>query len=164
MQDLYEELAALHRAGSDRLEARLDERLATHPRCPAARYLRGCACFDRGRVATGVRHFMVAHHADAALQSAALLVFAGLNLTARRGAALLPVLLDTWEEFRRPQFDRFARERRLLDALAEPPPSEGLPPMARRLWRLPLRTLRAQIRQAVLSGDVAMFPMLSATT
>lgn len=107
---------------------------------------------------------MVAHHADAALQSAALLVFAGLNLTARRGAALLPVLLDTWEEFRRPQFDRFARERRLLDALAEPPPSETLPPMARRLWRLPLRTLRAQIRQAVLSGDVAMFPMLSATT
>lgn len=105
---------------------------------------------------------MVAHHADATLQSAALLVFAGLNYLGKRGAMFLPVLLETWEEFRRPRFDHFRREKILLDAFAEPTPPGDVPALARRLWRLPLRTLRAQIRQAVVSGDSAMFPMLSA--
>ena len=147
----------------ERLGTLLAERLARAPRCPVTRYLLGCQCFDRGRSAAGVRHMMVAHHAEPQLQSAALLVFAGLNWGGRAGTALLPVLLDTWEEFRRPEFDRLPRERVLLDAFAEPDPGLAqMPPLARRLWRLPIRTLRAQIRTAIVSRDAGLYPLLTA--
>ncbi len=108
---------------------------------------------------------MLAHHAEPQLQSAALLAFAGLNWVSRRGALLLPVLLDTWEEFRRPDFDRYGRERALLDAFAAAPDPGliHLPPLAGRLWRLPIATLRRQIREAVLSRDAAVYPLLAAT-
>ena len=143
----------------------LDRRLADAPRCPAARYLLGCHCFDSGRAAQGVRHMMIAHHAEPDLESAALLVFAGLSFVGQRGARLLPVLLDTWVEFRRPQFDRRRRERLLLDAVAEPAPGlERVSPLARRLWRLPLRTLRAELREALASRDLDLYPLLLATT
>ena len=145
------------------LPALLEAGLAADPRCPVTRYLLGCQCLDRGRTATAVRHLMIAHHADPHLASAALLVFAGLNAIGRRGVALLPVLLDTWEEFRRPQFDRLPRERRLLDAFAQPDPGLGpVGPLACRLWRLPLRTLHEQLRQAVLSRDAGLYPLLAA--
>ena len=138
-------------------------RLQAMPRCPISRYLLGCYCFDRGRPAPAVRHMMIAHHADPALESAALLVFAGLNWVSRRKVALLPVLLDTWEEFRRPEFDRHREERRLLDAFARPREAlNGVSPLARRLWRLPIRTLRAQIREAVLSPTAPQYPLLLA--
>ncbi len=107
---------------------------------------------------------MVAHHVEPRLQSAALLVFSGLNWVSRRGTVLLPVLLETWEEFRRPEFDHLPRERVLLDAFAEPDPGLNLvAPLARRLWRLPIRTLRAQIREAILSRDAALYPQLTAS-
>lgn len=142
----------------------LQERLESEPRCPVTRYLLGCHCFDRGRWAQAVRHMMTAHHAEPAFESAALLVFAGLNLVSRQGSALLPVLLDTWEEFRRPEFDRHRKERRLLDALAGPAERlDGASPLARRLWRLPIRALRTQIREAVLSPGTGRHPLLLAT-
>ena len=76
--------------------------------------------------------------------------------------ALLPVLLETWEEFRRPEFDHFRRERLLLDAFAQPDPGlDRVGPLAQRLWRLPIRTLRAQLRAAVLSRDAALYPLLT---
>ncbi len=141
----------------------LERRLETEPRCAISHYLLGCHCLDRGRPAPAVRHMMVAHHAEPALESAALLVFAGLNWISRRSAALLPVLLDTWEEFRRPEFDRRPKERRLLDAFAEPREElNGVSPLARRLWRLPIRALRAQIREAVRSPKAARYPLLLA--
>ena len=106
---------------------------------------------------------MIAHHAEPGFESAALLVFAGLNWASRRRAALLPVLLDTWEEFRRPEFDRQQDERHLLDAFAKPSDElNGVSPLAQRLWRLPLRTLRAQIREAVLSPDAGQYALLLA--
>ena len=142
----------------------LRRRLRANARCPAANYLLACRGFDRGRCAQAVRHMMIAHHAEPALESAALLVFAGLNWVDRRGEALLPVLLDTWEEFRRPEFDRHHRERRLLDAFAGPRHGlNGVSPLARRLWRLPIRTLRAQIRAALLSPDTGHYPLLLST-
>jgi len=141
----------------------LNRRAGASPRCPITRYLLGCYCYDRGRIATGVRHMMVAHHSEPALESAALLVFAGLNCLTRGGGALLPVLLDTWEEFRRPEFDRRDAERLLLDAFAEPPePLDGLSPLARRLWRLPIPTLRTQLREVVLSSNAEQHPLLLA--
>jgi hypothetical protein len=141
----------------------LTQHLESRPRCPIGRYLLACHCFDRGQRAQAVRHMMVAHHAEPAFESAALLVFAGLNWLQRRDVALLRVLLDTWEEFRRPGFDRHTPERRLLDAFA-PPREElnGVSPLARRLWRLPIRTLRAQIREAVLSPETQRYPLLLA--
>lgn len=106
---------------------------------------------------------MIAYHAEPRLQSAALLAFAGLNWVSRPRAALLPVLLETWEEFRRPDFDRSRTERVFLDAMAEPEPGvEGLGELARRLWRIPIRILRAQIREAVLRRDAALCPLLLA--
>jgi hypothetical protein len=141
----------------------LDRRLEAEPRCPITHYLLGCHGFDRGRPAPAVRHMMIAHHAEPALESAALLVFAGLNWVSRRTVALLPVLLDTWEEFRRPEFDRRRAERRLLDAFARPQDGlNGVSPLARRLWRLPIGTLRAQIRDAVLSPMATQYSLLLA--
>ena len=151
------------RAPSERLPAELEAGLAIDARCPVTRYLLACQCFDRGRSALAVRHMMVAHHAEPRLQSAALLVFAGLNWISQRGATLLPVLLATWEEFRRPQFDRYGVERRLLDAFADPDPGLAqVAPLARRLWRLPIQTLRAQVREAIRSRDAGLYPLLTA--
>ncbi len=152
------------RSGPDQLTVLLEKGLAADPHCPVTRYLLGCQCFDRGRMATGVRHFMAAHHIEPDFQSAALLVFAGLNWVTRRHQPLLPVLLDTWDEFRRPTFDERAKERLLLDAFSEPPPDllHG-PELARRLWRLPIRVLRSQIRAAVGSQDTRLYPLLCAS-
>lgn len=142
----------------------LRRRLEADPRCPAANYLLACHCFDRGRCAQAVRYMMTAHHAEPALESAALLVFAGLNWVNRRPEALLPVLLDTWEEFRRPEFDRQYKERRLLDAFARPRDElNGVSPLARRLGRLPIRTLRAQIHEALRSSNAGHYPLLLST-
>lgn len=147
----------------EELPAALAVHVEVAPRCAVTRYLLGCVCFDRGRSATAVRHLMVAHHAEPQLQSAALLVFAGLNWVSRRGAKLLPVLLDTWQEFRRPEFDCRRRERELLDAFQEPDPGLAqVGPLARRLWRLPIRTLRGQLREAIVSRDAGLYPLLAA--
>lgn len=149
---------------AERLPAVLEEALVSAPQCPITRYLLGCHDFERGWPAAAVRHMMIAHHAEPQLRSAALLAFAGLNCVSRPNVALLPVLIATWEEFRRPDFDRLPRERQLLDAFAEPDPGlEHVAPLARRLWRLPIRTLRAQIREAVVSRDAALYPLLTAT-
>lgn len=158
-----QQVSAFARRPAEELGARLDARLTEWPRCPVARFVAGCLSFDRGRPATAVRHMMVAHHAEPQLESAALLAFAGLNFVSRRGAPLLAVLLDTWEEFRRPQFDRYPLERLLLDGFAEPDPGlHQAPQLAARLWRLPIRMLRAQIREAILSRDAGLYPLLSA--
>ena len=139
------------------------QRLESNARCPVANYLLGCHWFDRGRAAAAVRRLMIAHHAEPALESAALLVFAGLSWAGQRGRALLPTLLDTWEEFRRPEFDRTRQERRLLDAFAQPVAElNGASALARRLWRLPIRTLRSQLRAAVLSPAAGGYPLLAA--
>lgn len=143
------------------LRERLEQRLADQPRCPVARYLAGAGCFERRDPATGVRHLMVAYHAEPALESAALLVFAGLNWCSSRQTGLLPVLLETWEEFRRPAFDRYAKERFLLDAFAPAEDPGPLPPLAQRLWRLPISTLRAQLRDAVAGRDAGAYPLLT---
>lgn len=145
-----------------RLAELVSAEVSARPYCPVARYLLACHCLDQGQAALAVRHLMVAHHAEPRLESAALLVFAGLNWVSQRGAALLPVLLATWEEFRRPQFDRTWPERLLLDAFAAPEPDLGQAPLlARRLWRLPVRTLRDQIRQAMSSPATAVYPLLA---
>ncbi len=153
------------RTPAEELATALTRRLDAQPRCPIARYLLGCHCFDRGRPATGVQHFMIAHHAEVQLQSAALLAFAGLSWVSRPGAPLLPVLLATWEEFRRPEFDRRPVERALFDTFSAPDPGlDQLPTLARRLWRLPVATLREQIRQAVLSRDAGVYRLLATPT
>lgn len=160
---LAEIATRLARVGPDQRSADLRRRLAAEPRCPVARYLLACECFDRGRPALAVRHLMVAHHSEPRLQSAALLVFAGLNWIARWGTPLLPVLLDTWEEFRRPAFDVTAFERRLLDAFHEPDPGLAeAAPLAQRLWRLPIRRLRAEIEAALASRDANVCAHLTA--
>lgn len=156
-------VAARRQCSRAEFVARLARHLDDEPRCPIAHYLLACDCFDRERCAQAVRHMMIAHHAEPAFESAALLVFAGLNWLNRRGAALLPVLLDTWVEFRRPEFDRHRKERRLLDAFAKPMQGlNGVSPLARCLWRLPIRTLRAQIREALLSQNTDQYPLLLA--
>jgi hypothetical protein len=164
IRTLHEIVNARRTRGAGEFSDWLLARLERYPRCAFTRYILGCQCFDRGRVAQGVRHMMVAHHSSPAIESAALLVFSGLNWVRARGAPLLPVLLDTWEEFRRPAFDRNSLEMRMLDAFDEPLNAQhGLSPLARRLWRLPIRTLRTQIRDVMMSPDGAGFPMLWAT-
>lgn len=151
-----------HAGGAARAE-RTQQRLSAHPRCGVARFLAGCMALDRNRPAIAVQHFMIAHHAEPDLEAAALLVFAGLSWVPRRARPLLPVLLETWEEFRRPKFDRRPRERALLDALATPLISglDRLSPLAQRLWRLPISSLQTQLAQAVDSRESDRFrPLL----
>lgn len=158
---LSELVATYADCSGDERSARLEARLRPHPRCPVARYLLACDCFDRGRAAVGVQHMMIAYHAEPDLQSAALLAFAGLSWVSRPSDPLLPVLLETWEEFRRPGFDRTRKERLLLDAFTDNQTElHGVGPLARRLWRLPIRMLRVQIREAVLTRNVELYPIL----
>jgi len=149
---------------SPALLAELSERVRRTPRCAVSRYLLACQCFDRGRSAEAVRHMMVAHHAEPAFESAALLVFAGMNWIGGGGdAPFMEVVLETWEEFRRPEFDRTARERAFLDVFMDDDSGVNhISPLARRLWRLPIRMLRAQISQAVMTRDAARYPLLLA--
>ena len=158
MWPLLREVAALPPGGRSRF---LQQRVVGQPRCPVTRFLLGCEALDRGRIATAVRHMMVAHHSEPDFESAALLVFAGLKWGPQSTRPLLAVLLETWEEFRRPAFDRTRREKLLLDAFAEPLDVRGpLSSLARRLWRLPVRTLRAQIREAVAGDAAQRYPLL----
>lgn len=114
-----------------------------------ARYLVGCSDLDAGRPANGVRHLMVAYHVLPELQSASLLVFAGLNWISRPGSPLIEVLLDVWAEFRQPDFDRTRVERTLLDVLEAPLENAVVgSALARKLWRLPVSTLRNQLRSS----------------
>jgi hypothetical protein len=142
--------------------ALLASRLRQRPRCATTRYLAGCTCFDEGFPALAVRHMMIAHHAEPNLQSAALLVFTGLNAIARRGDSLLPIVVDTWEEYGRRPFDVTPRERFLFDALAAPDPGLGSDVLARRLWRMPLETLREQLQAALQTRDAGLYPRLTA--
>lgn len=152
------------RCPADRLAPRLEDQAARDPRCPVTRYLLGCHALDRGRAAVAVRHQMAAHHLEPQLESAALLVFAGLNWVGRRTSPLLSVVATTWDEFRRPAFDRRPLERALLDAFTPAEPGlASMPPLAQRLWRLPIRTLREEIRTAVGSRDAELYPLLSAS-
>ncbi len=164
--------APIWRAGLERLRGLASrdryrvarERLATEPRCPVSGYLAACHEFDSGRPAMAVRRMMVVHHAEPGLESAALLVFAGLNWSGLRERPLLEVLVSTWEEFRRPEFDRTVREQELLDAFAEA--GQGLDqvsPLARRLWRLPLETVRVQLREVAAEQNRGAYPLLLAT-
>jgi hypothetical protein len=157
-------VAALSVSPAEERRRRSEARLRDDPRCPIARYVLACADFDSGRPASAVRSMMIAHHSDPALQSAALLVFAGLNWIEKRNRPLLDVLVATWEEFRRPQFDRTPREKLLLDAFAEPAEGlQGVSPLARGLWRLPLRAVREQLRDVAARHDAVEYPLLLAT-
>lgn len=156
-------IAAYPRGQPSAGDAWIERRLVESPRCPVARYLRACRGFDCGRPAEAVRDMMIAHHAEPRLESAGLLVFAGLNWVSRRRQPLLTVLLATWEEFRRPEFDRRRAERLLLDAFNEP--ADGLQhvsELARKLWRIPILTLRRQLRTAIQSRDATQYAVLLA--
>jgi len=155
---------ALSTAPVEERRRRCEARLQDDARCPIARYVLACADFDRGRPASAVRSMMIAHHSDPALESAALLVFAGLNWIEKRNQPLLEVLVATWEEFRRPEFNRTPRERLLLDAFAEPAEGlSGVSPLARRLWRLPLSGVRDQLRDVAARQNAVEYPLLLAT-
>lgn len=134
------------------------------PRCAIARYVAGCYLFDHNRPAQAVRSMMIAHHAEPAYESAALLVFAGLNWIAEPQRPLLDVLLGTWDQFRRPQFSRTAAERRLLDAFAAPMPATRASELTVRLWRLPLATVRAQLSEAAREDASDAYPRLLLAT
>lgn len=161
-RELNSLLASLPLRGSAGWADALRRRGRELPRCAVGRYLLACELLDQGLPAAAVRQMMVVHHVAPGLESAALLVFAGLDCVSRNGTLLLPALLDTWEEFRRPEFDRTRLEKALLDRFDEPLTGVVLSPLARRLWRLPIRTLRAQIRTALTSADASHYPMLLA--
>lgn len=136
------------------LDAQLALRLGRHPRCPVARYVAGCRCFDLGLPAHATRNFMIAHHAEPQFESAALLAFTGLAWISRRDVTLLDALIGTWEEYRRPAFDRSPREQRLLDGFRLDTRAEtaGQGELSR-FWRLPIRTVHHELRARAASND-----------
>ena len=141
----------------------LEARVAASPQCALTRYALACQYFDHGRVAQAVRQMMPAHHIEPRLESAALLVFTGLNLVRRRSGPMLDVLLETWNDYGKPPFDRFVAERRILDAFAESTRAiAGAAPLARHFWRLPIRSLRQELAVAVASADAGQYSLLLA--
>lgn len=131
----------------------LTQRLSRFPRCPVARYLAGCRCFDLNLPAHATRNFMIAQHVEPQFESAALLVFTGLAWISQREASLLDTLIRTWHEYRRMPFDRTPREQRLLNILAaghdpEPPGESALA----RFGRLPIRAIRDELRRRAASN------------
>ena len=160
---LAEILAAAERSSAADYVAWLEARAEAEPRCALTHYVLGCQYYDRGRFAQAVRQMMPAHHLDPSLESAALLVFTGLNLVRRRSGPILKVLLETWRDYSKPPFDRFASERHVLDAFAEPTRAiAGATPLVRHFWRLPIRTLRQELTAAVASADAGQYSLLFA--
>lgn len=145
--------------------ALLAAELERQPGCALSRYLLACHCFDDDAPALAVRHLMVAHHREPQYQSAALLVFAGLAWSERPDAPLLTIVLDTWEEFRRPRFDERPREQALLDAFDQPFPRSPTDwPLAAKLWRLPIQALRDQVRDALAARPSERLQLLTQAT
>jgi hypothetical protein len=154
-------LQRYHTAEPAQLRGMVAAQLEQTPTCGLSRYLLGCLSVDAGQVALGTRHFMIAHHQEPQYRSAALLVFTGLAWSRRTTDAFLPVLLDTWEEFRHPAFDIEPREQALFDAFGETFPGDArATPLAARLWRLPIRTLRTALREALAHVDQAPLTIL----
>ena len=160
---LAEIVAAFGRCDTTEYLAWLEARVGATPQCAISRYLLGCQYFDRGRTAQAVRQMMTAHHLEPCLESAALLVFSGLNLIRQRSGTMLSVLLETWTEYGKPPFDRFSGERHVLDAFVERSDAiANASPLARRLWRLPIRLLRRELVAAVASADARQYSLLLA--
>lgn len=161
-QVLVEQAVALAPLRGTALLQAIGRRLGREPRCPVARYVLGCLALDGSDPGAAARQMMIAYHADARLSSAALLAFTGLAWVSRPGLPLLHVLLETWEEYRRPTIDRTRAERALLDAFRVAEPA-GLRDdvLARRLWRLPIRALRAQLADAVAARSAEVWSILS---
>jgi hypothetical protein len=149
-----ERLAELRGADSARIAAVL----AGAPGCGLTRYVAACRCLDDGLPAAAARHFMLAHHAECELESASLLAFACLLHSGKRSQPFIETLRTTWEEFRRPAFDRTPTETAILDALADASRPAGLAAPLAEFWRLPSRVLREQIRSqaaATIRGAAA---------
>ncbi|MGE3182832.1 MAG: hypothetical protein AB7N71_14470 [Phycisphaerae bacterium] len=125
----------------------LAARLAVEPQCAVTRYLAGCRAFDAKRPGIGVRHMMIARHAEPRFASAALLVFAGLNWIDRPSEPTLLVLYDTWVEFRKPAFGKHRKERLLLSLLVEKPiaHADDIPPEYARFATIPLKSIQREL-------------------
>jgi hypothetical protein len=131
----------------DQCRQKLLQAAEAHPENGLVWYLLGMSHLAAGDVSRAVRAFQVSYHRQPAFETAALLVFAGQDLPSNDVDQLLPRVVETWQEMRRPRLERDPRERRLLDRLRL---DQGAPPdvssrLARTLWRLPLPQLREQL-------------------
>jgi len=135
----------------------LREAAADHPDCGVVWYLLGMSLLARGDVQEAVRAFQVCYHRQPALETAALLVFAGQKLGRGGMDRLLYCLVQTWREMGCPPLERHPRQRRLLDELsaADSLPPDNASPLARTLWRLPLPQLRQQLTQTLSAPEPA---------
>ncbi len=148
----------------EELAQAIEVRLFEQPRCAASRYLAGCLAFDDGRRAIAVRHWMIAQHAEPQFQSAALLVFTGLNAIARPADSVWSLLRSTYAEFREPTFGERPKEQLLFAAFEEPPPpAVSSDPQTAHFWRLPLHSLRAELRQLAVAAAPLPAGLLGAT-
>lgn len=112
-------------------------------------YLLACDHLRAGRVALAARAFGLAYHADARLESAALMTFACLKASSQPAEALVPRLIETWHELRRPAIGQRAVEEPLLTCLAATTrDAPRLSSLGRLAWLTASPLVQSQIEQA----------------
>ncbi len=117
----------------------------------AAWYLIGCTYLDDDQPDRAARAFQIAYHADPDYDSAALLAFACMKVSARPTRELVSILVETWIELRQPALLVHECERQLLSAVDSavpvlPPGASGL---AAALCAIPIDRLRQELAEAV---------------
>ena len=140
---------------------------ALHDRAPGAAtaegwYALGCAWLNARNPEAATRAFQLACHAHPGLDSAVLLAFACLRMRGPDMPRLLPILLETYEEIRRPSIPGSAWERLFLRELGAPgadPP--GLAPLARALRMIPVECIGQQMADAVARRPAWAAPLLA---
>ncbi|GJQ25548.1 MAG: hypothetical protein HBSAPP02_05800 [Phycisphaerae bacterium] len=82
-------------------------------------FLLGVDWLRAGRMVDAARAFGMAHHADWALESAALLTYTCLKSRDEFGETFLRHLSNTWSEMRQPALGARAAEQLVLEGLAD---------------------------------------------
>jgi hypothetical protein len=125
-------------------------------------YALGCALLDARNPEEATRAFQLACHAHPGLESAVLLAFACLRIRGADMPRMLPILLETYEETKRPAIPGSAWERVLLRELRAPDADRcGASPPAQSLGLLPIDCLRKQIADAVADRPAWAGPLLA---
>lgn len=117
-------------------------------------YLAGVQALRAGRVREAARAFGIAHHADFELVSAALLTFAGLKASSGGVADVVPLIVATWREMKRPALGETHVDGLMLGAITQtaPPMPRGGSALAALIWGVTNEAERRRLQELIDAG------------